>query len=228
MTFGCRDVVGFVDEIRRRIASDVKMPTGFYAEYDGQFANQARASGRFALVVPISLFLIFMILLSTFNSPRQALLILCNVPFAFIGGILLLYFSGMYLSVPASVGFIALLGLAVMNGVVLVNYFNQLRDENPDENMESIAIRGARRRLRPVLMTAILTVLGLVPLLLASGPGSEVQKPLAIAVTGGTFSSTLLTLVLLPTLYVWSERRAKKHGVGVHESGGMHVFAEPD
>ena len=115
-----------------------------------------------------------------------------------------------------------------MNGVVLVNYFNQLRDENPDENLESIAIRGARRRLRPVLMTAILTVLGLVPLLLASGPGSEVQKPLAIAVTGGTFSSTLLTLVLLPTLYVWSERRAQKRGVGVHESGGMHVFAEPD
>ncbi len=223
-----RDVVGFVDEIRRRIASDVKMPAGFYAEYDGQFANQARASGRFALVVPISLFLIFMILLSTFNSPRQALLILCNVPFAFIGGILLLYFSGMYLSVPASVGFIALLGLAVMNGVVLVNYFNQLRDENPDEDLESIAIRGARRRLRPVLMTAILTVLGLVPLLLASGPGSEVQKPLAVVVTGGTFSSTILTLVLLPTLYVWWERRAQKHGVGVHESGGMHVFSEPD
>ena len=223
-----RDVVGFVDEIRRRVATEIEMPAGFYAEYDGQFANQARASTRLALVVPVSIFLIFMILLSTFKCARQALLILCNVPFAFIGGILLLYLSGMYLSVPASVGFIALLGLAVMNGVVLVNYFNQLRDENPEDDLEVIALRGAHRRLRPVLMTAILTVLGLVPLLLASGPGSEVQKPLAVVVAGGTFSSTLLTLVLLPSLYVWLERRAQRHGVGVHESEGMHLFSEPE
>ena len=167
-----------------------------------------------------------MILLSTFNCARQTLLILCNVPFAFIGGIVLLFATGMCLSVPASVGFIALLGLAVMNGVVLVNHFNELRDQNPDVELEEVAMQGALRRLRPVLMTAILTVLGLVPLLLASGPGSEVQKPLAIVVIGGTFSSTLLTLVLLPALYVWLERRAQRHGLGVHESGDMHAFAE--
>jgi cobalt-zinc-cadmium resistance protein CzcA len=223
-----RDVVGFVDEIRRRIDGEIALPPGFYAEYDGQFANQARASERLALVVPVSVFLIFMILLSTFNCARQALLILCNVPFAFIGGIVLLYVAGMYLSVPASVGFIALLGLAVMNGVVLVNHFNQIRDENPEMALEEVAMAGSLRRLRPVLMTAILTVLGLVPLLLASGPGSEVQKPLAVVVIGGTFSSTLLTLVLLPTLYVWLERRAQKHGIGVHESAAAHLFSEPE
>ncbi len=178
--------------------------------------------------MPVSAFLIFMILLSTFKSARQALLILCNVPFAFIGGIVLLFLTGMYLSVPASVGFIALLGLAVMNGVVLVNHFNDLRDENPQLDLEEVALQGALRRLRPVLMTAILTVLGLVPCSSRAGPGSEVQKPLAIVVIGGTFSSTLLTLVLLPTLYVWLEKRAQKHGVGVHESGGMHLFAETE
>jgi len=221
-----RDVVGFVEEIREKVAAQIEMPPGFYVEYDGQFANQARATKRLALVVPVSVFLIFMILLSTFNAARQALLILCNVPFAFIGGILLLHASGMYLSVPASVGFIALLGLAVMNGVVLVNYFNQLRDENPETPLGEIAMQGAKRRLRPVLMTAILTVLGLVPLLLASGPGLEVQKPLAVVVIGGTFSSTALTLILLPTLYVWLEGRAQKLGVGVHESVGAHVFSE--
>lgn len=223
-----RDVVGFVEEIRRRIDAEIRLPAGFYAEYDGQFANQARASARLGLVVPVSVFLIFMILLSTFNCPRQALLILCNVPFAFIGGIMLLFGAGMYLSVPASVGFIALLGLAVMNGVVLVNYFNQLRDENPQMALDEVAMQGSLRRLRPVLMTAILTVLGLVPLLLASGPGSEVQKPLAVVVIGGTFSSTLLTLVLLPTMYVWLEGRARKRGVGVHESADMHFFADAE
>ena len=223
-----RDVVGFVNEIRAGVERDIDLPPGYFAEFDGQFANQARASARLALVVPVSAFLIFMILLSTFKSARQALLILCNVPFAFIGGIVLLFFTGMYLSVPASVGFIALLGLAVMNGVVLVNHFNELRDLDPQLDLEEVAIQGSLRRLRPVLMTAILTVLGLVPLLIASGPGSEVQKPLAIVVIGGTFSSTLLTLVLLPTLYVWLERRAQRHGVGVHESEGMHLFAEPE
>ncbi len=221
-----RDVVGFVDEIRQTVAAKVSLPPGYFVQYDGQFANQARASQRLVLVVPVSLFLIFMILLSTFNSMRQALLILCNVPFAFIGGILLLYATGMYLSVPASVGFIALLGLAVMNGVVLINHFNQLRKQG-EQDLEAIAVQGATRRLRPVLMTAILTVLGLIPLLLATGPGSEVQKPLAVVVIGGTFSSTILTLVLLPTLYVWIERRALKHGAQADESEGWHLLSEP-
>ncbi|YCM47043.1 CusA/CzcA family heavy metal efflux RND transporter (plasmid) [Verrucomicrobiaceae bacterium 227] len=222
-----RDVVGFVNEIEKAIGQKVDLPPGFFVEYDGQFANQARASARLALVVPVSIFLIFMILLSTFQRLRLALLILCNVPFAFIGGIALLYATGLYLSVPASVGFIALLGLAVMNGVVLVNYFNQLRAEHPELSLEEIVTRGATRRLRPVLMTAILTVLGLVPLLLASGPGSEVQKPLALVVIGGTFSSTLLTLILLPTLYVWIERRAHRKGNELHTHIGLdEVFAE--
>lgn len=222
-----RDVVGFVDEIRNAVASSAALPPGYFVQYDGQFANQARATNRLALVVPVSLFLIFLILLSTFNSMRQALLILCNVPFAFIGGIILLYATGMYLSVPASVGFIALLGLAVMNGVVLINHFNQRRKYGGDTDLEEIAVRGAMRRLRPVLMTAILTVLGLIPLLLATGPGSEVQKPLAVVVIGGTFSSTILTLVLLPTLYVWIERRALKHGTKANESEGWHLLSEP-
>jgi cobalt-zinc-cadmium resistance protein CzcA len=202
-----RDVVGFVEEVRRRVDRELLLPPGYFVQYDGQFANQARAARRLALVVPVSLFVIFMILLSTFRSVRQALLILCNVPLAFIGGVLLLYLSGAYLSVPASVGFIALLGLAVMNGVVLINTFNQLREDGGD--LRRAVEEGCLRRLRPVLMTAILTVLGLIPLLLATGPGSEVQKPLAIVVIGGTFSSTFLTLIFLPTVYVWLEARKR-------------------
>jgi len=140
-----------------------------------------------------------MILLSTFGSARQAFLILSNIPFALIGGVFALFFTGFYLSVPASIGFIALLGLAIMNGLVMVTFFNQLREEG--KSIEEAVREGAERRVRPVLMTAILTILGLVPLLLASGPGSEIQKPLAAVVVGGTISSTLLTLLLLPALY---------------------------
>ena len=203
-----RDVVGFVEEVRRRVAAEIPLPPGYFVQYDGQFANQARAMLRLLLVVPVSLFIIFMILLSTFGSTRQALVILGNIPLAFLGGVFLLWISGLYLSIPASVGFIALLGLAVMNGVVLINTFNHLRDEGLE--LRAAVEEGARRRQRPVLMTAILTILGLIPLLLATGPGSEVQKPLAIVVIGGTFSSTFLTLILLPTVYVWMERRARR------------------
>ncbi len=201
-----RDMVGFVQDLRRRIADQVKLPPGYFVEFGGQFENQQRASHPLLLVVPLALFAIFLLLFTTFNSVRQALVILMNIPFAMIGGVTLLFATGLYLSVPASVGFIALFGMAVMNGVVLVNHINRLRDQGMP--LEQAVVQGSSRRLRPVLMTAILTVLGLVPLLIATGPGSEIQKPLAVVVVGGTFSSTALTLVILPTLYAWVEQWA--------------------
>ena len=194
-----RDLVGFVDDARRLIAERVPLPAGYRLEWGGQFENQQRAAARLALVVPAALALIFLVLFATFGSVRQALLVLSNIPLALVGGVAALWISGEYLSVPASVGFIALMGIAVLNGVVMISYFNQLLGEGlpPDQ-----AIRiGARRRLRPVLMTASITALGMIPLLLATGPGSEIQRPLAIVVTGGLVSSTVLTLFLLPLLY---------------------------
>ena len=150
-------------------------------------------------MVPIALALVFLILFTTFVSVRQALLVFVNIPFALIGGVFALWGSGEYLSVPASVGFIALLGIAVLNGLVLVAYFNQLREAGMSR--DDIVLEGSLRRLRPVLLTASITAFGLVPLLFATGPGSEIQRPLAIVVIGGLASSTLLTLVLLPVLY---------------------------
>jgi cobalt-zinc-cadmium resistance protein CzcA len=194
-----RDLVGFVEEAQRRVAESVELPTGYTIEWGGQFENQQRAAARLALVVPLAIGLVFMLLFSTFGSLRQALLVLTNVPFAMIGGVFALLVTGEYLSVPASVGFIALLGIAVLNGVVMVTYFNQLREENltPRE----LVVKGAQRRLRPVLMTASIAAFGLVPLLFATGPGSEIQRPLAIVVIGGLISATALTLILLPILY---------------------------
>jgi len=194
-----RDLVGFVDEVRARIGKELQLPEGYHVVYSGQFENQQRAAARLALVVPVSLALIFALLFTTFHSVRQAALVLANVPFALVGGVAALFISGEYLSVPASVGFIALLGIAVLNGVVMVSYFNQLAGQGLPAT--SVVRDGALRRLRPVLMTASITAFGLVPLLLATGPGSEIQKPLAIVVVGGLVSSTALTLVLLPVLY---------------------------
>jgi cobalt-zinc-cadmium resistance protein CzcA len=194
-----RDLVGFVEEVKAKIGQDVKLPNGYQVVYGGQFENQQRAAARLAVVVPVALVLIFGLLFATFKSLRQATLVLANVPFAMVGGIAALWITGEYLSVPASVGFIALLGIAVLNGVVLVSYFNQLAAQGmaPD----GVVREGALRRLRPVLMTASITAFGLIPLLLASGPGSEIQKPLAIVVVGGLFTSTALTLLMLPVLY---------------------------
>jgi cobalt-zinc-cadmium resistance protein CzcA len=175
------------------------LPPGYRIVWGGQFENQQRAAARLALVVPLALALIFFVLFSTFGSARQALLILMNVPFALVGGILALAITREYLSVPASVGFIALLGIAVLNGLVMVSYFNQLAATGVQ--MNEVVLEGAKRRLRPVLMTASITALGLLPLLIATGPGSEIQRPLAIVVMGGLASSTLLTLLLLPILY---------------------------
>jgi cobalt-zinc-cadmium resistance protein CzcA len=194
-----RDLVGFVDEARAAVARDVPLPAGYRIVWGGQFENQQRAAARLGLVVPVALGLIFLVLFTTFGSVRQALLILGNVPFALVGGLLGLWLTGQYLSVPASVGFIALLGIAVLNGLVLIDCFNQLAAQGGD--VEQIVREGTRRRLRPVLMTAGITALGLIPLLFASGPGSEIQRPLAIVVIGGLATSTALTLLLLPLLY---------------------------
>lgn len=203
-----RDVVSFVNEVRDLIGKQLKLPQGYYVIYGGQFENQQRAAARLSLVVPMSIILIFLMLFTTFRSARQAGLILLNIPFALIGGVISLYVSGMYLSVPASVGFITLFGVAVLNGVVMVSYFNQLRYSGRPI-LEAVR-EGAERRLRPVLMTALIASLGLLPMLLATGPGSELQKPLAVVVIGGLFTSTLLTLVLLPTLYAWIEGRSER------------------
>ncbi|CCD93122.1 putative cation efflux system protein (CzcA/CusA-like) [Bradyrhizobium sp. ORS 375] len=194
-----RDMVGFVQAAQQKVASELQLPAGYRLTWGGQFENQQRAAARLSVVVPVAIGLIFVLLFTTFGSVRQALLVLVNIPFALIGGVFALVSTGEYLSVPASVGFIALLGIAVLNGVVLVSHFNQLRSHGLSE--QRIVVEGARRRLRPVLMTASITALGLIPLLFATGPGSEVQRPLAIVVIGGLLSSTLLTLILLPILY---------------------------
>ena len=195
-----RDMGGLVAELRRRIDSEIDMPPGYTVVYGGQFENQQRAQARLMIVVPLSLGLIFLLLYFTFDSVGQALLIMLNVPLALIGGIAALFFSGQYLSVPGSIGFIALFGVAVLNGVVMVNAINQRIEGGhaPDKAV----FDGALSRLRPVLMTASIAALGLIPMLLASGVGSEVQRPLATVVVGGLVSSTLLTLFVLPTLYV--------------------------
>ena len=197
---GGRDLVGFVEEAKALVTQKLPLPTGYRISWGGQFENQQRAAARLTVVVPVALGLIFVLLFSTFRSVRQALLILSNVPFALVGGIVALWVTGEYLSVPASVGFIALLGIAVLNGVVLVSYFNQLQSEGM--RLGEVVVQGAKRRLRPVLMTASITAFGLIPLLFATGPGSEIQRPLAIVVIGGLITATALTLMLLPILYL--------------------------
>ena len=191
--------MGFVAEAKKAVEAKLKLPTGYYIQWGGQFENQQRAAARLALVIPISIGLIFLLLFSTFSSVKQAVLVLSNIPLAMVGGVFALWLSGEYLSVPASVGFIALLGIAVLNGVVMVSYFNQLRALGLD--LGKVVVQGSLRRLRPVLMTASIAAFGLIPLLFATGPGSEIQRPLAIVVIGGLVTSTLLTLILLPILY---------------------------
>ena len=217
-----RDLVGFVEEAKAKVGAGVKLPTGYRISWGGQFENQQRAAARLALVVPLAIGFIFLILFSTFGSVRQALLVLSNIPFALVGGIVALWVTGEYLSVPASVGFIALLGIAVLNGVVLVSYFNQLHAEGQD--LLTSVTQGARRRLRPVLMTASITAFGLIPLLFATGPGSEIQRPLAIVVIGGLITATALTLILLPILYLrFAHSRADSRKAG--SSGAFQTEA---
>lgn len=193
-----RDLTGFVGDAQRAVAA-LNLPKDIQIVWGGQFENQQRAAARLGVVIPAAMALIFLILTLTFGSAVQAAIIFLNIPFALVGGVVALAISGQYLSVPASVGFIALLGIAVLNGVVMVTHFNE-RLQN-GEAMHDVVRLGAERRLRPVLMTAIITALGMIPLLFATGPGSEIQKPLAIVVTGGLISATLLTLLLLPKFF---------------------------
>ena len=200
-----RDIVGFVEELEQTLNSTLTLPPGYVLSFGGEFENQQRATNNLMMVVPLSLLLILIILFTTFGSLAKSALILVNIPFAVMGGIFALFISGQYLSVPASVGFIALLGIAVLNGVVMVSYFEQTRLEISD--VLTRTVEGATRRLRPVLMTAMTAMFGLAPLAFASGPGAEIQKPLAIVVIGGLFTSTLTTLYLLPVFYKWMELR---------------------
>jgi len=196
-----RDIGSFVAEAQKAIAADVQLPAGYLTTWGGQFRLQQEANKRMTFVVPIVLLFLFVLLFGNFGSVRNSLLILINIPLALVGGVVALWLTGINLSVPASIGFIALFGIALENGMVLITYMNQLVASGMDVGEASI--EGACRRLRPVLMTAITTGLGLTPLLFATGTGSEVQKPLATVVLGGLVSSTLLTLVVLPALYKW-------------------------
>ena len=200
-----RDLGSVVEEIQARIKKQVSLKPGYFVEYGGQFENQRRAMERLAIIVPITMFFIFILLYSAFNTFRHALLIYLNIPFALIGGIVGLFATRQYLSVPASVGFIALFGVAVLNGVVLISYLNELKARGLP--LDEVIMHGAMLRIRPVSMTALVAMLGLVPLLFSTGIGAEVQRPLATVVVGGLFTSTILTLYLLPTLYGMFERR---------------------
>jgi cobalt-zinc-cadmium resistance protein CzcA len=207
-----RDVGSFVAEAQRRLTTAVTLPTGYYLTWGGQFENQQRATARLAIVVPLSLVIIFVLLVATFHKVRWALLILVNVPFAAVGGIAALWLRGITLNLSASVGFIALFGVAVLNGVVMIAAIRALRDDE-GLGVEDATLQGAASRLRPVLMTALVAAIGFLPMAISSGAGSEVQRPLATVVIGGIVTSTLLTLIVLPTLYgmmeTWVERRER-------------------
>ncbi len=198
-----RDIGTYVAEAKEAIKNKVSLPPGYFTTWGGQFENQQRAMAKLMIVGPVAVALILLLLFVTFRSIRLAMLVIFNLPFALIGGVFALYFSGLYLSVPASVGFIVLFGVAVLNGVVLVSHISQLRNEGV--SIEEAIVRGSQDRLRPVLMTASIAIFSLIPMLYATGPGSEVQRPLAIVVVGGLLTSTILTLLVLPTLYRWFE-----------------------
>jgi heavy metal efflux system protein len=200
-----RDIGTFVREAQQRIRQRVTLPSGYYLSWGGQFENQQQAMRRLTIITPMIVGLILLLLFWTFNSIRLALLVVCNLPFALVGGVFMLLTTGLYLSVPASVGFIVLFGVAVLNGVVLVSYISQLRQQG--QSVAEGVAAACNHRLRPILMTASITVFSLVPMLLAQGPGAEVQRPLATVVVGGLFTSTLATLLVLPALYGWFERR---------------------
>lgn len=196
-----RDIVTFVEEAQQQIDQSVALPPGYLVTWGGQYRLQQEANKRLAIVIPVTLLLIFIMLFSSFNSFKNATLIFLNIPLALVGGVVALWLSGQNLSVPASVGFISLFGIALMNGIVLVTYLNQLSEKGM--SIDEVSIHGACLRLRPVLMTAITTILAMIPLLLSTGTGSEVQRPLATVVVGGIVTSTILTLLVIPALYKW-------------------------
>ena len=203
-----RDVDGFVQDANRVIGEQVEMPPGYWIEWGGAFENQQRALARLSVIVPLTIFFIFVLLYTAFNSVRFATLIIANVPFATAGGLIGLFITGQYVSVPSAIGFIAVFGVAMLNGIVLVSFINELRAKGM--TVQEAVRRGTELRLRPVLMTASVAILGLVPMLLSSGVGAETQRPLATVVVGGLITSTLLTLVLLPVIYDWMESRGGK------------------
>lgn len=200
-----RDVDGFVQDANERIKAEIDLPPGYWIEWGGAFENQQRALARLSLIVPLTIFFIFVLLYTAFNSVKYATLIIANVPFATIGGLLALFISGQYVSVPSAIGFIAVFGVAMLNGIVLVSFINEQRESGL--SVAEAVRKGAELRLRPVLMTASVAILGLIPMLLSSGVGAETQRPLAAVVIGGLITSTLLTLVLLPVIYEWVEQR---------------------
>ena len=201
-----RDVDGFVQEANAAIEEQIALPPGYWIEWGGAFENQQRALARLSVIVPLTIFFIFVLLYTAFNSMKYATMIIANVPFATVGGVVSLWVSGQYLSVPSAIGFIAVFGMAMLNGVVLISFINELRDRGM--SLSDAVRRGCELRLRPVLMTAFTTILAIIPLLLSTGVGAETQRPLASVVIGGLFTSTLLTLVLLPVIYEWIESRA--------------------
>jgi cobalt-zinc-cadmium resistance protein CzcA len=210
-----RDLGSFVKEVQANIARQVKLPTGYSIEFGGQFENQDRATKRLMIIIPIVIFLIYILLYLTFKSFKQALLVVGNIPFALVGGIAALWLRGMNLNLSASVGFIALFGVAMLNGVVLVSSINQARESG--QTTYDAVLEGARRRLRPVLMTACVASFGFIPMALSTSTGAEVQRPLASVVIGGLLTSTLLTLLLLPVLYEWIFE--KEHPTEVKQDG---------
>ena len=205
MNVSGRDIGSFVAEAKQKIKENIQLPAGYYLTWGGQFENQQRAMKKLMIIGPIAIGLILLLLFVTFRSVRLALLVISNLPFALIGGIFSLYISGLYLSVPASVGFIVLFGVAVLNGVVLVSQISQLREEGME--LQEAIRKGSLNRLRPVLMTASIAIFSLMPMLFAGGAGSEIQKPLATVVVGGLITSTLLTLLIIPSVYSWFEKR---------------------
>jgi cobalt-zinc-cadmium resistance protein CzcA len=196
--------------MQKAVAAKLHPPEGYRISWSGEFENQERAMARLSWVVPLSILLIFLLLVNAFSSLSSATLIIINIPFAMIGGIFALLFTGIPLSVSAAIGFIALFGQAVLNGVVMISHFNQLASSGMPVRMA--AMQGSLNRLRTVLMTALLAMLGLLPMALSTAIGAETQKPLAVVVIGGLVSATLLTLFVLPTLYVWAMERAGKSG----------------
>jgi cobalt-zinc-cadmium resistance protein CzcA len=205
-----RDIGSFVADAKRRLAAQVKVPEGYHLTWGGQFENQQRAMGRLTVAIPLSLAIIFLLLFITFGNTRQAGLVILNVPFALVGGIGALWLRGLNLNLSASVGFIALFGVAVLNGVVMIGAVNRLRELG--RGLRDAILTGAGARLKPVLMTALVASLGFVPMAVSTGAGSEIQRPLATVVIGGVVTSTLLTLIVLPTIYelieAWMARRA--------------------
>lgn len=220
-----RDLGGFAADVRRAVGEQVSLPPGYYVTYGGQFENQGRAMRRLGIIVPVVLLLIAGLLYASFGTVRHALLVMLDVPFALVGGIAALWLRGLHLNLSASVGFIALFGVAVLNGVVLVAYINQLRSGG--RSLHDAVREGAEVRLRPVLMTALVASVGFIPMAVSTGAGAEVQRPLATVVIGGLLSSTLLTLLVLPTVYAWVEERRVARHVGSRVTATVPVPPEP-